>query len=76
MKKRALRVSKKYREKIHRDVFSLVRDFVPHDVKEGLDNFYRKINIFMEFCKTCDDDSQGVWKIFRASVVTHLQIMG
>jgi len=57
MKKRALRVSKKYREKIHRDVFSLVRDFVPHDVKEGLDNFYRKINIFMEFCKTCDDDT-------------------
>ena len=55
MKKRAMNVTKKYREKIMRDVFSLVRDFVPDNVKEGLDNFYRKINTFMEFCKTCDD---------------------
>ena len=59
MKRRAMNVTKKYREKIMRDVFSLVRDFVPHDVKEGLDNFYRKMNTFMEFCKTCDDATVG-----------------
>ena len=59
MKKRAMNVTKKYREKIMRDVFSLVRDFVPHNVKEGLDNFYRKMNTFMEFCKTCTMPQSG-----------------
>ena len=37
------------------DVFSLVRDHMTHDVRRGLDNFYSKINSFMEFCETCDD---------------------
>ena len=57
IKKRAVNVTKKYREKIMRDVFSLVRDFIPRNVAEGLCSFYRKINAFMEFCKTSHDDT-------------------
>ena len=57
MKRRSMRVTSRYRSDVMNKSHALVRDYDNTDVKAGMERWYSRLKVFLEFCTNHDDES-------------------